>query len=122
MSRWPALQGKRDKNEPEIIEALINAGATVEQIPTGRGVCDLLVGVTSIDDLWCTVRTNYLMEVKTLTGKLNDKQVEWHGRWKGQKCVVRTPAEALAVIGLCYDVDCGRWGGDIDCRCRKAGL
>ena len=111
--RFPALQGKRDANEPSIIAALEAAGATVEQIPTGRGVCDLLVGFTDIDDFLCTYRCNYLMEVKTATGKLNEKQVKWHDNWKGQKCVVRTPREALAVIGVTTDVTD---------RCRRAGL
>ena len=94
MSRWPALQGKRDANEPENIAALEAVGATVEQIPTGRGVPDLLVGYKG---------KCYLLEVKMPNGKLNKKQVKWHGNWKGQCCVVRNAQEALDAIG--YDVD-----------------
>ena len=87
--KFPATQGRRDKCEPEIIKALEKVGATVEQIPTGKGVPDLLVGFRG---------QNFLMEVKMPKGKLNAKQVKWHGNWKGQVCVVRTPGEALSVI------------------------
>ena len=110
--RYPALQGKRDANEPQIIAALEAAGATVEQLPTGRGLADLLVGFTYIDDLWCTCRDNYLIEVKTPKGKLNSKQIKWHNEWNGQVAVVRTPEEALAVIGV--DIP-------LDDRVRRAG-
>ena len=98
--RYPATQGKRDVNEPEIISALEAVGATVEPLPTGKGVPDLLVGYRG---------KNILMEVKkeVVRGKvyasdvkLNAKQVIWHDCWRGQKCIVRTPQEALDVIGL----------------------
>ena len=98
--RYPATQGQRDSNEAEIINALEAVGATVEQMVTGSGVPDLLVGYKDI---------NYLMEVKPLPVKgkvfasqvaLNKKQVIWHWYWKGQKAVVRTSEEALALIGI----------------------
>ena len=100
--RYPALQGKRDANEPEIIKALLAVGASVEQLPTGRGVPDLLCGYMGM---------NYLLEVKTETGQLNAKQIAWHGSWHGKVSVVRTPAEALKAIGV-----------ELDERCRLAGL
>ena len=99
--RYPATQGQRDANEAEIIAALEAVGATVEQLPTGKGVPDLLIGYRG---------KNLLMEVKkeAVKGKvfashvkLNAKQVIWHDYWKGQKCIVRTPQEALDVIGHC---------------------
>ena len=93
--RYPALQGKRDANEPAIIKALEAVGATVEQIPTGKGVCDLLVGY------WFR---NYLLEVKIPKGKLNKVQKVWHSEWKGQKCVVYTPEDALRAIGAIQDL------------------
>ena len=107
--RYPSLQGRRDKGESAIIAALEAAGATVEQIPTGRGVPDLLVGFNGV---------NYLLEVKTPGGKLNDKQVAWHGNWAGQRCVVRSPEEAVRVIAdeLCYT------DPEVLNRIRKAGL
>ena len=98
--RYPATQGQRDANEPQIIKALEMAGATVEPLPTGKGVPDLLVGYRGI---------NILMEVKkeVVKGKvfasdvkLNAKQVIWHELWKGQVVVVRTPEEALARLRL----------------------
>ena len=100
--RYPALQGKRDANEPEIIAALESAGATVEQLPTGKGVPDLLVGYEG---------KNYLIEVKTAKGHLNCKQFKWHCAWSGQVEVVYTPQQALDAIGM-----------DLDDRCRSAGL
>ena len=105
---------KRDANEPEIIAALEAVeGVTVVQIPTGKGVPDLLVGVKSIDDLWCTCHDNYLIEVKTEHGKLNTKQRKWFRDWRGQAGVAHTPQEALEIIGAC---------DDLDCKCRRAGL
>ena len=112
--RHPALMGKRDANEPSIIKAQEEAGASVWKLPTGQGLPDLLVG----SDMPCPhcgfmFPQNKLEEVKTLKGKLNPTQVKWHDNWKGQKCVVRTPQEALSIIGA---------GGDVDSRCREAGL
>ena len=98
--RYPATQGQRDVNEPEIIAALKAVGATVECIPTGDGVPDLLVGYKG---------ENKLIEVKPepVKGKvfashvkLNPKQVEWHKAWRGQKAIARTPQEALAILGI----------------------
>ena len=104
--RYPALAGRRDANEAEIITALEAVGATVDQNPIGKGAPDLDVGYDG---------QNFKMEVKMPNGKLNAKQVVWHGRWKGQKCVVRTPAEALAVLGISY-------GDSRDDWARRAGL
>lgn len=101
--RYPALQGKRDENEPAIIAALERVGATVEQIPTGKGVPDLLCGFKGL---------NYLLEVKMPKGQLNSKQEKWHSKWNGQKCIVRNESDALSAIGL----------GDLDERCRRAGM
>jgi hypothetical protein len=39
------------------------------------------------------------MEVKTAKGKLNKKQLELFDWWRGQSTVVRTPDQALEVIG-----------------------
>ena len=102
--RYPALQGRRDANEPEIIAALEEVGAKVVQIPTGKGVPDLLVGFDS---------GNYLLEIKMPERRLNQKQWEWHDTWPGQVDVVRSPCEALEAIGVCTD---------LDCKCRSAGL
>ena len=98
--RYPATQGERDTNEPEIISALEAVGATVEQLPTGKGVPDLLAGYKG---------ENYLLEVKRNPEKgkvyashvkLNPKQEIWHKCWRGSVSIVHTPGEALRAIGL----------------------
>lgn len=82
---------KRDKNETAIIEALrAIPGVKVSQI-SGAGVPDLLVSRSGI---------NYLLEVKTKTGKLTDTQVDWHNEWTGQVAIVRTVDDALKAIGV----------------------
>lgn len=76
-----------DANHAEIRKALENAGAVV--VPDGP--CDLLVGFRG---------ANYLLEVKTATGKLRASQEGFLRRWKGQVHVVRSVDEALTVIGV----------------------
>ncbi len=90
---------KRDANEAAIVAALIAAGASVTPI-SAKGAPDLLVGYR-----WRT----RLLEVKraagprggTSRGKLTDDQIAWRAAWQGEPpVIVRTPAEALAAIGL----------------------
>lgn len=59
----------------------------------GDGFPDLLVGVRGF---------NFLFEVKTAKGKLNEDQAIFHSEWRrhGQIDVVRTLDEALAIIAL----------------------
>ena len=38
------------------------------------------------------------MEVKTLKGKLQPSQIEWHEMWNGHSCVVRSPEEAIEAV------------------------
>ncbi len=82
---------KVDKNQGEIVAALRAVGATVSSLhQIGDGIPDLLVGFRCV---------NYLLEVKTSAGTLTKDQVKWHDKWRGQKAVVRTPHEALLLIG-----------------------
>lgn len=83
---------KRDKNEPEIIKALEDAGATVQTISeiNVKGFPDLIVGYRGV---------NYLLEVKTLNGRLSDEQHEFLVTWQGQTCVVYSADDALDAIG-----------------------
>ena len=104
MIRFPATLGKRDASEPAIIKALEAVGATAWKLPTGQGLPDLLVGVTRCDKFGVT-RHNFLIEVKTEHGKLNIAQRKWHRDWAGHVDVARTPAEALAIIGLIAEND-----------------
>lgn len=84
-----------DDNQPEIVKALRAAGASVEPLhAVGGGVPDLLVGYRGV---------NYLLEVKNpmkspAQQALTKKQKEWHPKWRGQLCVVRTVGEALRAI------------------------
>lgn len=100
---------RRDSNEAEIVAALLAAGASVTYLSGVDGLPDLLAGFQG--------RT-YLLEVKHLTptgktlrqtsgGKrpdergLTEDQQDWWAAWKGgEPVIVRTPAEALAAIGV----------------------
>ena len=86
-----------DANQPEIVKALRQAGASVH--PThkeGQGFPDLAVGFRG---------KNYLIEVKdgSLPPSrrcLTPHQVDWHDAWRGQVFIVNNVPEALAVIGV----------------------
>jgi len=78
---------RRDANEAEIVEALLEAGATFERLDW----CDLLVGYLGM---------NYLLEVKTSKGKLTKKQSKDFPLWNGRITVVRTTKQALEAIGV----------------------
>ena len=78
---------KRDANEPQIVDGLLRAGATVERMHTPS---DLLVGFRG---------GNYLLEVKTEDGQLTGSEQRFRDSWRGQYAVVRTIEEALEAIG-----------------------
>ncbi len=79
-----------DRNQPVIIRALRDIGASVEPLHrVGGGVPDLLVGYAG--------RT-FLMEVKTEDGTLTPDQVRFHQSWRGQKAIVRNEQEALTIV------------------------
>lgn len=80
---------KRDANEAEIIKALRAAGCSVAQI-SARGLPDLLVGTPS--------GTNLLLEVKRPGAKLTASEAAFFAAWQGQRSVVHSVEEALAVI------------------------
>jgi hypothetical protein len=86
--------GFADFNQPTIIRALENVGASVQSLTrVGHGCPDLLVGYR---------RRTFLLEVKNpdAGGELNDDQLDWHREWRGQPVVtVETPEEALRAIG-----------------------
>lgn len=90
---------RRDKNEPEIIEALEAVGCIVQPL-SATGVPDLLVGFGG--------RTR-LLEVKgplNTRGKagkhdLTPDQKSWFAGWRGEPIVVvRSIEDALTAIGL----------------------
>lgn len=86
-----------DKNQPAIVAALREAGATVQMLyGIGHGCPDIVVGFQGI---------NYLMEIKNPHGRkrLTFLQGIWHERWRGQAAVVSTIAAALHIIGVDHE-------------------
>lgn len=78
---------KRDANEAEIVQALLDAGYSVERL-NDPALPDLLVAGSGV---------NALLEVKTARGRLTKAQKEWWAKsWPGPRAVVRSAAEALA--------------------------
>jgi len=75
-----------DANAAEIIHAMECAGASVERL--GRPV-DVAVGVDGQEAL---------AEIKTITGRLRPSQERFWQRWKGQKVVLRTMADGVALV------------------------
>ena len=64
---------KRDANEPEIISALRQAGATVRTI-SGAGIPDSLIGFRG---------KTYLAEIKSEKGTLTKPQEKFFAEWRG---------------------------------------
>ena len=88
---------KIDANQPEIVQAYQDAGATVEHLHAVGGGCpDLLVGYQG---------KNYLIEVKDGSKKpsaqaLTADQVRWHFQWRGQVQTANSVEAALNIIGI----------------------
>ena len=81
---------KTDSNQRDIVAALLKSGCSVLDLSrVGQGCPDLLVGRAG---------KCYLLEVKSLKGKLNPLQGEFHRAWNGNIAIVRTPEEAVKAI------------------------
>lgn len=88
---------KTDANQTAIVQALRDAGCSVQSLAAiGKGCPDLLVcgpdGVL------------HLIEVKDgdkppSARKLTPDQVSWHATWTGRVHVVTSVWEALAIVG-----------------------
>lgn len=93
----PKYAAKADINQPEIIDALKDAGATVRSLhAVGMGCPDLLVGFRG---------ANLLIEVKSPLAKKKDggltpPQIYFRDHWNGSMSIVRTIDDALAAIGV----------------------
>lgn len=81
-------KAKRDGNEAIIVSVLRGMGADVERL-NGKALPDLLVGWRGY---------NILFEVKRDGGKLNPVQAQWHRQWRGQVAVIKSAAEAVALL------------------------
>ncbi len=84
-----------DQNQAMIVEALRRAGATVTVLTQGRGLPDLLIGVSHNGRA-----VNVLIEIKNPAGRcdLTDAERKWISAWRGQVAICRTPEEVLAVL------------------------
>jgi len=86
---------KIDANQPEIVQALRKAGASVQSLHTvGGGVPDLLCSLPGV---------SFLVEVKDgakppSAQKLTPDQEKWHAAWKGPVFIVRDVAQALHLV------------------------
>jgi len=92
------LRAKVDGNQPEIVRALREAGASVQTIARmGHGVPDLLVGWRG---------KNFLFEVKDPSKRLSDRKLTddekaWHYTWNGQVAVIESIEAAFEVMESC---------------------
>lgn len=88
----------RDVNHDEIRLVFEGQGCSVQTLHrVGGGVPDLLVGIPGSPAL------NLLVEVKRgddgpKHGELNEEQVAWFGRWRGQAAVIHNELEAIALL------------------------
>ena len=84
-----------DSNQPEIVQALRQIGATVQPIHViGKGCPDLLVGYRGV---------NYVLELKDgdkvpSARKLTPDELRWHDDWRGEVFIVKNEYEAIEVI------------------------
>jgi hypothetical protein len=82
------LKAKRDRNEPEIVQALERTGWQVVKLSMPHGP-DLLLAKAG---------RCLLAEVKTAKGKLQPGQAQWHAAWRGPAVLVlRSVDDALAL-------------------------
>ena len=81
---------KRDRNEGEIVDALVAVGCSVTRL-SQKGVPDLVVGRQG---------KTYLMEVKERKGELTEDQEIFFEIWQGHAAIVRTVEDALREVGL----------------------
>lgn len=88
----PRRAARVDSNQKEIVKALRQEGATVLHLHTVGGGCpDLLVGYRG---------ANLLMEVKAPGGRLTEDQCVFFDLWEGQKDIVETPGQAVALLRM----------------------
>ena len=82
--------GKIDDNHTSIVKALRKCGCSVQSLASVGGGCgDILCGYR---------KRNFLIEIKTATGKLTPDETDFHATWRGQIAVARTFEEAWEVV------------------------
>ena len=81
-----------DANHTAVVSALRAAGVSVHSTAgMGKGFPELVAAKGP--DTW-------LIEVKGLKGKLTPDQVKFIGEWRGVVHIVRTPEDALQLVGV----------------------
>jgi Holliday junction resolvase len=89
--RYPNL----DSNQPDIVKALRQAGASVTSLASvGNGCPDLLVGIRKVTTVIEVKDGAKPPSKKTLT----EAEVKWHDGWRGSKHIVESVEQALAVL------------------------
>ena len=80
-----------DANQPAIVQALRQIGATVQHLHmVGDGCPDILVGYRG---------ANYLFEIKQgPRSKMTKDEREWHEAWRGTVFVVTSPEQATEIV------------------------
>lgn len=98
-------RAKIDRNQPEIVEALRSAGASVQSLAQiGNGCPDLVVGIGG---------QTYLIECKDgglpkSKQALTPDQIAWHAAWNGSPVwIIRSAAEGLDSLRRHCDEDDG---------------
>lgn len=82
---------KIDEVQPSIVEALRKVGASVVSLASiGQGCPDLLA---------CKSGRYWLIECKGPKGKLTPDQQRFILNWDGPVHIIRTPDEALKLVG-----------------------
>jgi hypothetical protein len=98
MKQLKATMGNRkriDTNQPIIVEALRQAGASVQHLHfVGQGCPDILIGYRG---------KNLLAEIKDGSKqpsrrKLTEDEAVWHSAWRGQVAVIESVDDALNLI------------------------
>ena len=83
-----------DNNHGEIVRAAEQAFCTVLDLSrVGAGCPDILLGRKGKRG-----PENILVEIKTADGKLTPEQIRFHREWRGQKAIVRSVDELLALL------------------------
>lgn len=89
-------RAKVDTNQPEIVQAFRDLGATVLHLHTvGMGAPDLCIGWQG---------RNLLVEVKDGSlppsgRKLTEMEQRWHDAWKGHVAIVENVDQAMNLLG-----------------------
>lgn len=90
------VASKIDVNQPQIVRALRDVGATVQVLShVGKGCPDLMIGFRG---------RNFLLEVKDGDKPLSRQSLtrdeqHWHATWQGEVIIVNSVENALQAIG-----------------------